>query len=67
MTVNADDYSQTIQFGPSQDNDIPGAPNGTCISRVLYESEDQGQVDIEAFVTTVATSTSRSTPSSSTT
>ncbi|HMO53924.1 MAG TPA: hypothetical protein PJ994_05425, partial [Tepidiformaceae bacterium] len=25
-------------------------PNGHCISRVLFESEDQGQVDIEAFI-----------------
>lgn len=50
VTVGADDDSQTIQVGPSQDNDIPGDPNGTCISRVLFESEDQGQVDIEAFV-----------------
>jgi hypothetical protein len=50
VTVGADDDSQTIQIGPSQDDDIPGDPNGTCISRVLFESEDQGQVDIEAFV-----------------
>lgn len=31
---------------PSQ---VPSDPQGACISRVLYESEDQGQVDIEAF------------------
>ena len=31
---------------PSQ---VPFDPQGACISRVLYESEDQGQVDIEAF------------------
>ncbi len=30
--------------------DIIGDANGSCISRVLYESEDQGQVNIEAFV-----------------
>ncbi|GMV85728.1 MAG: hypothetical protein AMXMBFR80_15830 [Dehalococcoidia bacterium] len=42
--VEADDYSQTDTA------DIIAEPNGSCISRVLYESEDQGQVDIEAFV-----------------
>jgi len=41
-----DDDSQSFV----NDNDIPGSANGSCISRVLYESEDQGQVDIEAFV-----------------
>ncbi|NUQ56109.1 MAG: hypothetical protein HUU14_09515 [Dehalococcoidia bacterium] len=34
----------------ANDNDIIGDANGSCISRVLYESEDQGQVNIEAFV-----------------
>jgi len=33
-----------------EDSDIPGDPQDSCISRVLFESEDQGQVDIEAFV-----------------
>ncbi len=32
------------------DEYIPDNPQGSCISRVLFESEDQGQVDIEAFV-----------------
>ncbi len=42
-----DDASQSFLNDP----DIPGDANGSCISRVLYESEDQGQVYIEAFVT----------------
>ena len=33
-----------------EDSDIPGDPQDSCISRVLFESEDQGQVDIEASV-----------------
>ncbi|MCL4232597.1 MAG: hypothetical protein KJ053_13550 [Dehalococcoidia bacterium] len=31
-------------------DDIIGDANGSCISRVLYESENEGQVNIEAFV-----------------
>lgn len=46
VVVDADDDSQ------SDGEDIIGGPNGSCISRVLFESEDQGQVDIEAFVNT---------------
>lgn len=45
-----DDDSQSF----SNDDDIIGDANGSCISRVLFESEDQGQVDIEAFVTETA-------------
>ncbi|MCC7363155.1 MAG: hypothetical protein IT303_02190 [Dehalococcoidia bacterium] len=30
--------------------EVPWDPQGACISRVLYESEDPGQVDVEAFV-----------------
>ena len=32
-----------------QVGDVPGHPQSACISRVLYESEDPGEVDIEAF------------------
>jgi len=32
------------------DADAPGRPQDACISRVIFESEDQGQVDVEAFV-----------------
>ncbi|MBE7520402.1 MAG: hypothetical protein HS107_14275 [Thermoflexaceae bacterium] len=47
-TVDVDnDNSQT------DGEDIIGDANGSCISRVLYESEDQGQVNIEAFVTSI--------------
>lgn len=34
-------------------DDFPHGPQDSCISRVLFESEDQGQVDIEAFVVEV--------------
>lgn len=44
VEVEADDSDQT------DGSDIIMEPQGSCISRVLYESEDQGQVDIEAFV-----------------
>ncbi|MEO8541305.1 MAG: hypothetical protein ABI577_16305, partial [bacterium] len=49
VSVGASDNSQTLQTGPSSDNDIIGDPQDNCISRVLYESEDPGEVDIEAF------------------
>jgi len=39
-------WTDNVQY---EDN-IPFYPNDNCISRVLFESEDQGQVDIEAFV-----------------
>jgi len=32
-----------------QSGDAPWDPQDACISRVIYESEDEGQVDIEAF------------------
>ncbi|MCC7365777.1 MAG: hypothetical protein IT303_15540 [Dehalococcoidia bacterium] len=38
-------FSHVDQIG-----DVPGYPQNACITRVLYESEDPGQVDIEAFV-----------------
>jgi len=41
------DHSDSDQTDGS---DIIGDPNGMCISRALFESEDQGQVDIEAFI-----------------
>ncbi len=48
--MNTSDNSQT------DGEDIVGGPNyfglnDMCISRVIFESEDQGQVDIEAFST----------------
>jgi hypothetical protein len=42
VAVDMNDSSQS-------DADIPGDANSNCISRVLFESEDQGQVDIESF------------------
>lgn len=53
--INGSDHARVwVEVDNSQsfvnDNDIPGDANGSCISRVLFESEDQGQVDIEAFV-----------------
>jgi hypothetical protein len=39
--MDASDASQT------DGEDIIGDPNGMCISRTTYESEEQGQVDIE--------------------
>lgn len=44
VSMDTSDNSQTDQ------EDIIGDMNGMCISRVLYESEDPGEVDIEAFV-----------------
>ncbi len=50
----SDQATVTVQDDDSQsfvdDPDIIGDANGSCISRVIFESEDQGQVDIEAFV-----------------
>ena len=39
--------------GGSSSDDLPLGPQDSCISRVLFESEEQGQVDIEAFVTRI--------------
>lgn len=47
----SDQATVTVEANSTQDDaDIPGGPQDSCISRVLFESEDQGQVDIEAFV-----------------
>lgn len=46
----------TITVSPSNSqvvSQFPSAPQASCISRVLYESEDQGEVDIESFVESV--------------
>ncbi|GAB4331774.1 MAG: hypothetical protein Kow0010_17310 [Dehalococcoidia bacterium] len=63
VTGIASDLSGDNDWGNQQDNDggdddgdgdlddTPNGPQDSCISRVLFESEDQGQVDIEAFVT----------------
>ena len=37
--------------GHRQQGDAPDDPNSDCISRALYESEDQGEVDIVAYQT----------------
>ena len=47
------DNDQGVDDGDTDNDDIPNGPQDSCISRVLFESEDQGQVDIEAFVTAV--------------
>ena len=47
--VTVDVGSQTTQL-PAH---FPSSPQAACISRVVYESEDQGQADIEAFVDSV--------------
>lgn len=48
---NQQDNDGGIFDGDGDFDDTPGGPQDSCISRVLFESEDQGQVDIEAFVT----------------
>ena len=35
--------------GDGRDGEAPDDPQGSCISRVLFESEQPGQVDVEAF------------------
>jgi Domain of unknown function DUF11 len=35
--------------GKAGEGDAPDDPQGACISRAIYESEDQGEVDIEVF------------------
>lgn len=52
---NQQDNDGGIDDGDGDLDDTPGGPQDSCISRVLYESEDQGQVDIEAFVTGIYT------------
>ncbi|MFN8616983.1 MAG: hypothetical protein U0837_07775 [Dehalococcoidia bacterium] len=46
--VGTSDNSQTLDIS-NVDDDIRSDPQDNCISRVLYESEDPGEVDIEAF------------------
>ncbi|MBK7127628.1 MAG: hypothetical protein IPH65_17180 [Dehalococcoidia bacterium] len=41
--------SRSSRTSPADDDDINNEPQDNCISRVLYESEDPGEVDIEAF------------------
>ncbi|MBK8560774.1 hypothetical protein [Candidatus Amarobacter glycogenicus] len=48
--VGTSDVSQSLEsIGVADDDDINNDPQDNCISRVLYESEDPGEVDIEAF------------------
>jgi len=49
VMVSSSDNSQTLQIAAGSDDDIINDPQDNCISRVLYESEDPGEVDIEAF------------------
>ncbi|MCC6959463.1 MAG: hypothetical protein IT301_06415, partial [Dehalococcoidia bacterium] len=49
VMVSSSDNSQTLQIAAGNDDDIINDPQDNCISRVLYESEDPGEVDIEAF------------------
>ncbi|MCZ2111505.1 MAG: hypothetical protein LC118_18400, partial [Dehalococcoidia bacterium] len=44
LTGNTQGYADNSQKG-----DYPSSPQDACISRVIYESEDQGEVDVEAF------------------
>lgn len=50
VTVNNSDNSQSLEsYTQIADDDINNRPQDNCISRVLYESEDPGEVDIEVF------------------
>lgn len=50
----SDDYADQITVfvdnSTSQEEVAPDDPQGSCISRVLYEDEGEGQDDIEAFI-----------------
>ncbi len=50
--INGSDQAivRVESYAEQDDADIPDEPQDSCISRVLFESEDQGQVDIEAFI-----------------
>jgi len=50
--IGNDDATVEVNNGVNQQTDYntPADANTACISRVLYESEDPGQVDIEAFI-----------------
>ncbi|MBA4181586.1 MAG: hypothetical protein C0506_13430 [Anaerolinea sp.] len=50
VIVNGDENGDNSQTDGS---DIIAEPNDSCISRVLYESEDPGEVDIEAFISEI--------------
>ncbi|MBN9494027.1 hypothetical protein J0H33_11885 [bacterium] len=51
VTILQSGQSAIVQVSTdtSQQDTAPGDPQGSCISRVLYESEDQGEVDIVAY------------------
>ncbi|MBK9341542.1 MAG: hypothetical protein IPN07_00545 [Dehalococcoidia bacterium] len=52
VMVGTSDNSQSLESNiatSNDDDDINNEPQDNCISRVLYESEDPGEVDIEAF------------------
>lgn len=50
--IGNDDARVYVLNGSNQQTDYnnPAHANTACISRVLYESEDPGEIDIEAFV-----------------
>ena len=50
VVVNGDDAGDNSQ---TDGDDVIAEPNDSCISRVLYESEDPGEVDIEAFISAI--------------
>ncbi|MFN8508735.1 MAG: IPT/TIG domain-containing protein, partial [Dehalococcoidia bacterium] len=49
VTVVSESEATVEVTGNSQAGDIPWSPQDACISRVIYEAEDPGQVDIEVF------------------
>ncbi|MFN8506212.1 MAG: hypothetical protein U0547_01440, partial [Dehalococcoidia bacterium] len=49
MLDGADEATVYLSSDVSQIGDAPTRPQDACISRVIFESEDPGQVDIEAF------------------
>lgn len=53
VTLFSDGGYATVDMSTdtSQEGVAPGDPQDSCISRVLYESEDQGEVDIVAYQT----------------
>ncbi|MBI2767468.1 MAG: hypothetical protein HYX53_16355 [Chloroflexi bacterium] len=53
VVVDQDAFDSAQHNDGDSEDDIPLGPQDSCISRVLFESEDPGQVDIEAFVTRI--------------
>lgn len=47
--ISSPDLAYVVAGGENQIDDLPDFPQDACISRVLYESEDPGEVDIELF------------------